>query len=148
MLWIAYEPPAMDACLAMHISRERTVFVCYTTIHQAVAGERYVRKPIFTHIHTYTHTDGARWYNGACSGWLRLRHYVYGTELKKKNLMERFILQVKDRTECFDDYYFPCRKKTDCSKQHVWNWLKLFLLYSHMGTDRRRFMSFLARGGG
>ncbi|HXG06277.1 MAG TPA: hypothetical protein VNI77_03005, partial [Nitrososphaera sp.] len=60
---------------------------------------RYGRKPIFTHIHTYTHTDGARCYNEACSGWLRLRRYVYGTELKKKNLMERFIQQVKDRTE-------------------------------------------------
>ncbi|HXG07461.1 MAG TPA: hypothetical protein VNI77_09080, partial [Nitrososphaera sp.] len=56
--------------------------------------------------------DGARWYNGACSGWLRLCRYVYGTELKKKkNLMERFILQVNDRTECFDDY-FPCRVKS------------------------------------
>ena len=27
-LWIAYEPD-MDLCLMMHISRERTIFVCY-----------------------------------------------------------------------------------------------------------------------
>src|SRR5690606_24281361 len=70
-------------------------------------------------------------HNEACR-WLRLRHYVYGTELK--NLMERFIQQVKDRTECFDDH-FPCRK-VDCNRKHVWNWLKLFLLYLDMGTDR------------
>jgi hypothetical protein len=38
-----------------------------------------------------------------------LKHHVYGTELK--NLMERFIQYLKDRTdECFDDH-FPCRKK-------------------------------------
>ncbi|HXG07080.1 MAG TPA: hypothetical protein VNI77_07125 [Nitrososphaera sp.] len=98
----------------------------------------------------YSHTDGARCYNNeACSGWLRLRHYVYGTELKKKkkkNLMMRFIQNVNDSTECFDDH-FPWRKD-GCSRQHVWNWLKLFLLYSHMGTDMGRFMSFLARDGG
>ncbi|HXG06688.1 MAG TPA: hypothetical protein VNI77_05100 [Nitrososphaera sp.] len=60
--------------------------------------------------------------------------------------MERFIPQVKDRTECFDDH-FPCRKK-NCDRRRVWNWLKLFLLCLHTGTDRRRFMSFLARDGG
>ncbi|MEP0825664.1 MAG: hypothetical protein HRF40_09270 [Nitrososphaera sp.] len=58
-------------------------------LFQAAAAEK-VRKE------TDIHTDGARWYNEACR-WLRLRHYVYGTELK--NLMERFIQQVKDRTQ-------------------------------------------------
>jgi hypothetical protein len=59
-------------------------------------------------------------------------HHVYGTRLK--NLMEQFIQQqIKDRTdECFDDY-FPCRKKENCDKQHVWNWLKkMFLVYHNM----------------
>jgi len=69
---------------------------------------------------------------------------IYGTELK--NLMERFIQQVKDRTECFDDY-FPCRKE-NCDRQHVWNWLKLFLLYLDMEAYRMRFTLFLARDGG
>jgi hypothetical protein len=33
---------------------------------------------------------------------VKIRAYiVYGTELK--NLMERFIQQIKDRTECFDE---------------------------------------------
>jgi hypothetical protein len=78
-----------------------------------------------------------------------IQHHVYGTELKK-NLMERFIQQqkIKDRTiECFDDHYFPCRKP-DCDRQHhVWNWLKLFVLYLHMRrTDRIRFMTFLIEG--
>jgi transposase-like protein len=46
------------------------------------------RKPI--------HTDGAHWYNDACK-WLRLKHHVYGAELK--NVMERFIQKIKDRTQ-------------------------------------------------
>jgi hypothetical protein len=65
--------------------------------------------------------------------------------------MERFIQQhIKDRTECFDDY-FPCRKKKEnCDKQHVWNWLKkMFLVYHNMAAaDRIQFMMFLIGGGG
>ena len=63
--------------------------------------------------------------------WLRLPHRMYdGTEMK--NIMERFIQHIKDRTECFDDH-FPCRKP-DCDKQYIRNWLKLFnfVLYVHM----------------
>jgi putative transposase len=85
-LWIAYEP-AIDTCLMMHFSREKTLLVCYRFFKQLQI--RYGRKPpIFT--------DGARWYNDACR-WLRLQHRVYGTELK--NMMERFIQDIKDKTQ-------------------------------------------------
>lgn len=131
-LWVAYEPN-LDACLAMHLSRERTLFVCYRFFRQL--RDRYGRKPIFT--------DAAAWYNEACR-WLRLPHHVYGAEWK--NLMERFIQHIKDRTECFDDH-FPCRKP-DCDRRHVWNWLRLFVLYYHMGMDRIRFIMFLDGDGG
>ena len=126
-LWIAYEPN-LDVCLMMNLSRERTMLVCYRFFKQL--KERYGRKPIFT--------DGAYWYNTACR-WLRLSHRIYGIELK--NIMERFVQYIKDRTECFDDH-FPCRKP-DCNMQHIWNWLKLFVLYVHMDMDRTRFMTFL-----
>lgn len=132
-LWIAYEP-ALNTCLMMmHLSRERTILVCYQFFKRL--RDRYGSKPIFT--------DGAKWYNDACK-WLRLTHQVYGTELK--NLMERFVQHIKDRTECFDDH-FPCRK-SDCDRQHVWNWLKLFVLYLHVGMDRKQFTSFSIRNGG
>jgi putative transposase len=75
------------------------------------------------------YTDGARWYNDACK-WLRLKHYVYDDDNGLKNLMERFVQQIKDRTECFDDH-FP-RRKQNCNRQHVWNWLKLFILYLYI----------------
>jgi putative transposase len=132
-LWVAYEPN-LDVCLMMHLSRERTILVCYQFFKQL--RNRYGRKPIFT--------DGAYWYNTACR-WLRLPHQMYSTELKNM-MMERFIQHIKDRTECFDDH-FPCRKP-DCDRQHIWNWLKLFVLYIHMDMDRIRFMIFLVMDGG
>lgn len=48
---------------------------------------------------SHIHTDGARWYiyMDACKWWLRLKHQVYATELK--NIMERFIQKIKDRTQ-------------------------------------------------
>ena len=62
------------------------MFICYQFFKQL--RNRYGRKPIFT--------DGAHWYNDACK-WLRLKHHVYGAELK--NVMERFIQKIKDRTQ-------------------------------------------------
>lgn len=132
-LWTAYEPN-LNTCLMMHLSRERTIFVCYHFFKKL--RNRYGRKPIFT--------DGAHWYSKACR-WLRLQHHVYGTKLK--NLMERFIQQIKDRTECFDDH-FPCRRKENCDRLHVWNWLKLFILYLHMKMNRIHFMAFMIMDGG
>ena len=132
-LWIAYEPN-LKSCLMMHLSRERTIFVCYQFFRQL--RNRYgSTKPIFT--------DGARWYNDACK-WLGLKHEVYGNRLK--NLIERFVQQIKDRTECFDDH-FPCRKH-NCNRQHVWNWLKLLVLYLHVGKYRIQFITFLVTDGG
>jgi len=34
---------------------------------------------------------------------------------------------IKDRTECFDDY-FPCRKEK-CKLGHINNWFDLFIDY-------------------
>jgi hypothetical protein len=47
-------------------------------------------------------------------------HSSYG-----KSIIERTIQYVKDRTECFDDY-FPCRKER-CKLKHVMKWLLLFV---------------------
>lgn len=131
-LWIAYEPN-IHSCLLFHISRERTIFVCYQFFKQ-IRTKFGRRKPIYT--------DGSYWYNDACK-WLRLKHIIYGTELK--NIIERFIQQIKDRTECSDDH-FPCRIKK-CDRQHVRNWLKMFILFLEMNTDRIKFTIFLLDGG-
>ena len=66
-----YEPN-LHACLLFHLSRERTIFVCYQFFRQI--RTRFGNKPIFT--------DSAHWYNVACR-WLRLKHVIYGTEAQK-----------------------------------------------------------------
>jgi putative transposase len=128
-LWIAYEPNT-KSCLMIHLSREKTIFVCYRFPKQL--RTKYERKPIST--------DGALWYSDACK-WLRLKHIVYKIEMK--NLMERFIQQVKDRTECFDDH-FPCRIRY-YDRQHIMNWFKMYILYLHLETNRIKFTEFLLK---
>ena len=84
-------------------------------------------------------------YNDACK-WLRLKHHVYDTRLK--NLMEEDLYNrdKRENTECFDDDHFPCTKQ-NCNRQHVWNWLKLFILYLDMDKDRMQFIMFLVLEG-
>ena len=130
-LWIAYEPN-IKRCLMMHLSRERTILVCYQFFKQL--RNRFGRKLILT--------DGATWYYQVCR-WLRMKQYIYESDLKNK--MERFVQKIKDRTECFDDH-FPCTKD-DCNGLHVYNWLKLYILYIHSDMDKTKFMELLMDGG-
>jgi putative transposase len=51
-------------------------------------------------------TDGGTCYPQACK-FLKLRHHLHSTY--EKSIIERTVQYVKDRTECFDDY-FPYRK--------------------------------------
>ena len=67
-------------------TRKNNFCICYQFLRQL--RNRYGRKAIYT--------DGARWYDDACK-WLRFKHQIYDTGLK--NLMERFVQQIKDRTE-------------------------------------------------
>jgi putative transposase len=67
------------------------------------------------------YTDGGNWYPQACK-FLKLEHRLHTLE---KSIIERTIQYVKDRTECFDDY-FPCRK-SKCRLEHVMHWLNLFV---------------------
>jgi putative transposase len=34
---------------------------------------------------------------------------------------------MKDRTECFDDYFPSKKDNNDCKQMHVMNWLGLFV---------------------
>ena len=70
------------------------------------------------------YSDGGTWYPEACNS-LGLTHILHSPF--EKSIIERTMESVKDRTECFDDY-FPCRKK-NCKLLHVWNWLNLFVGY-------------------
>jgi putative transposase len=68
-------------------------------------------------------TDGDTWYPEACR-FLELEHHHLHSS-HEKSIIERTVQYIKDRTECFDDY-FPCRKY-GCKLEHVINWLNLFV---------------------
>jgi putative transposase len=110
----------------MNISKERTLLVCYNFIKRLkrLYGSKYT-----------IYADGASYYyyyyNQACR-WLRIKHIVYDDNCK--NIMERAIQYIKDRTECFDDY-FPC--KDYCDKEHVINWFKVFMIYFNVKIDQQ-----------
>ena len=70
-------------------------------------------------------TDGGTWYPMACR-FLNLKHHILSLFGKvKKSVIERAMQYIKDRTECFDDY-FSCKKKNS-KLRHVRKWLNLFV---------------------
>lgn len=116
-LWLALDPENRKF-LGFHLSRTRNILVAYQFLMEL--RRRYGGKPLYT--------DGANWYPLAAR-WARLRHTVYDDDLK--NIMERFVETVKDRLECFDDY-FPCLRE-GCDHAHIHNWFSVYaLIYNHI----------------
>ena len=112
-LWVAIESKTRNI-LAMRISKERNMFV----------AERFLSNLIKDYGKHPLSTDGGTWYPQACK-FLKLEHHIHSTY--EKSIIERTMQYIKDRTECFDDY-FPCRKK-NCKLNHVQQWLNLFANY-------------------
>ncbi len=112
-LWIAIEPENKEI-VGLRISKERNMFVAERFLSDIVeeCGEHPVS------------TDGGTWYPQACR-FLKLIHHIHSSY--EKSIIERTMQYIKDRTECFDDY-FPCRKK-NCKLKHVKQWLNLFAHY-------------------
>ncbi|MEM2525964.1 MAG: hypothetical protein QXI49_07240 [Candidatus Methanomethylicaceae archaeon] len=79
------------------------------------------------------YTDNASYYHLACK-WIRIEHRVYNINLK--NIIERFIQIIKDRIECFDDY-FPCLKE-ECNKEHIIKWIESFKIdYNYIRIHKK-----------
>ena len=112
-LWVAIEPTNKQI-LALSISKERNMFV----------AERFISKLVMTYGPHPVSTDGGTWYPQACR-FLKLQHHLHSSF--ERSLVERTMQYIKDRTECFDDY-FPCRLD-NCKLKHVKNWLNLFFDY-------------------
>ena len=115
-LWVAIDSKSKEilALFLAKISKERNMFVVERFLAGLVKG--HGRHPVST--------DGGIWYPIACR-FLRLKHHIHSSS--EKSLIERTIQYIKDRIECFDDY-FPCRMK-NCKLKHVRNWLNLFVDY-------------------
>ncbi len=109
-LWVAIEPENRQI-LALSISNERNMLIAERFLSGLVKIREY---PIST--------DGGTWYPMACR-FLRLKHHIHSPF--EKSLIERTMRYIKDRTECFDDY-FPCRTM-NCKLKHVINWMNLFV---------------------
>jgi putative transposase len=110
-LWVAIEP--LDkVILGIRISLERSILIAEHFLRSLV--RKYGKHPVST--------DGGTWYPQACK-FLKIKHHIHSSY--ERSIIERTIQYVKDRTECFDDY-FPCRKEKGCKLGHVINWLNLF----------------------
>jgi len=125
LIWVAFEPD-LRAMLDFHVSWRGNSIDAYTFIRRLV--HKYGGVPIYT--------DGAGWYADACR-WAGVEHVVYGRPLR--NLMERMVQYVKDRTEAFDDL-FPARKSRLSSRrafEHMLNWLSAFMFMHSFVFENR-----------
>jgi putative transposase len=96
-----------------------------------VAEERFIAGLVKVYGKHTVSTDGdGTWYPQACR-FLRLKHCLHSPF--GKSIIERTIQYIKDKTECFDDY-FPCRTK-NCKLEHIKNWLRLFTDYHNSELD-------------
>ena len=82
--------------------------------------------------HPVSTDGGGTWYPPQACKFLNLHHHLHSSY--EKSLIERTIQYIKDRTECFDDY-FPCRRRK-CKLKHVINWLNMFVDYHNIEMKR------------
>src|SRR5206468_10100998 len=101
-LWIAIEPIDKIIVLGIRISIERSMLEAEQFIQKLRI--EYGKHPVYT-------DGGGTWYPQACK-LLILEHHLHSS-FEKSIIIERTIQYVKDRTECFDDY-FHCRKNNKC----------------------------------
>jgi putative transposase len=111
-LWIVIEPTNKEI-LSFRISKERNMFVAERILFQVI--NMYGK-------HQVSSDGGGTWYPQACK-FLNLQHHLHSSI--EKSIIERTMQYIKDRTECFDDY-FPC-KKNKCKLNHVKQWLHLYI---------------------
>ena len=106
-LWIAIEP-IHYRILGIHISNHSNMLV----------AESFLKSLIKLYGKHIVYSDGGTWYPEACNS-LGLKHKILHSSFEK-SIIERAMEYLKDRTEGFDDYYYPCRKSilVDCNIVH------------------------------
>ena len=88
-----------------------------------LVAEKFIRSLVEKYGKHTVYTDGGTWYNEACNV-IGLKHYLHSSI--EKSLMEKVNQYLKDRIECFDDYY-PCMQIEKCNLFHVHNWIQFFV---------------------
>jgi hypothetical protein len=60
--------------------------------------------------------------------FLKIKYRHHSHSQNEKGFIERIIqLIIKNRTECFDDDYFPCKRDNDYNLKQIKNWLSLLV---------------------
>ena len=118
-LWVAIESENRQI-LALSISKERNMLI----------AERFLSGVVKIHGKHPVSTDGGTWYPQACE-FLKIDHHIHSS--LEKSIIERTMQYIKDRTECFDDY-FPCRRQ-NCKLEHIKQWIKVYA-YHHNNNIR------------
>ncbi|MFL6326305.1 MAG: DDE-type integrase/transposase/recombinase [Nitrososphaeraceae archaeon] len=132
-LWVATEP-IHHKILGVYISRHRNMLV----------AEAFLKSLVKLYGKHIVYSDGGTWYPEACIS-LGLTHILHSPF--EKSIIERTMESVKDRTECFDDYYYPCLRKSDCNLSHVYQWIILFVyMYNRSGLTFSKINQWLQNG--
>ena len=96
-LWVCIEP-IHKIILGIHLSQARNMLVLSSFLKSLI--QKYGKHIVYS--------DGGTWYPEACKV-LGLKHYLHSP--LQQNLIERIMQYFKDRTESFDDDYYPCNSK-------------------------------------
>jgi putative transposase len=94
-LWFAVVEPTHRQILGVYISRNR---------NNMFIAESFLRTLIKIYGKHIVYSDGGTWYPEACIS-LVLEHRLHSPY--EKSIVERTIEYLKDRSEAFDDYYYP-----------------------------------------
>src|ERR671921_469456 len=98
--------------------KPKRIFQARRTISEFIIDETLIKRYGKHNIST----DGGTWYPQACR-FLNIEQHNHSSI--EKSFIERTIQYIKDRTECFDDY-FPCTR-INCKLEHIVKWLILFV---------------------
>jgi putative transposase len=112
-LRVAVEPIRRQT-LEVYILRDRNMLV----------AESFSRSLIKIYGKHTVYSDGGTWYPEACIS-LGLEHRLHSPY--EKSLVERTIEYLNDRTEAFDDDYYPRMRVGLFNLGHVRKWLILFI---------------------
>jgi putative transposase len=108
-LWVVIEPTDRTI-LGIRISVEKNMLVSEQFIQSLIK-----RCDMESTINISTNGDST-WYPPQACRFLNVKHHNHYSSIEK-SFIERTIQYIKDRTECFDDY-FPCTR-FNCKLEYV-----------------------------
>ena len=123
-IWVAIEP-IDKVILGTHISLERSMLIAEEFL--CILYDKEIWKT------SSLNRDGGAWYPPQACRFLKIKHHLHSS-YEKKSVIERTIQSIKDRTESFDNDYFPCTK-SKCKLQHIRNWFNLFVGCHNRGNS-------------